>query len=508
MSSSSRFMRLAPAASLAFAITLPARAQSGDRALVYCANSSYWDYGFSQLQTALTGAGAAGMDLNTGTTLPSDLTPYRLIIVYGSEAGYGTAETALVAFYQAGGTLMGIGDGAGFSTAWSHLNGLTTALGLEINLVSAELGVGCAHEATVVAHPLTTGVSSIWIAYSSEVQGGTPLATYGSQPVLGVEGRFILCGDSNIISDGCFDDNYPFGSDDNLQFFQNVWDFAGEKLCGNSLVEAGEVCDDGNTEAGDYCSADCTAITGECGDGVTQTNEECDPGAGNFDDEPGGCGEGCVINGGAGGAGGVAGSSGAAGTGTAGAAGAAGAAGVAGSAGLAEAGSTGKAGGAGEAGVGGGSAASGGSGASAGSGGSGGSGATGARGGSGGSGATGASGGSGGSGATGARGGSGGSGATGASGGSGGRGGSGATGGSGGSAATGGRETGGRSGSSGAAGDAGDSGTGAHRSAGTVGGCGCRAAGSGQSQGALTALLLALGAAFGLARRRGRVTHR
>jgi cysteine-rich repeat protein len=50
-------------------------------------------------------------------------------------------------------------------------------------------------------------------------------------------------------------------------------------VCGNGIVEPGEVCDDGNTVSGDGCSADCTSDE-SCGNGIVDTDvgEQCDDG--------------------------------------------------------------------------------------------------------------------------------------------------------------------------------------------------------------------------------------
>ena len=48
-------------------------------------------------------------------------------------------------------------------------------------------------------------------------------------------------------------------------------------ICGDSVVEVGEMCDDSNTAENDMCSADCTSDR-TCGNGVTDPTlgEECD----------------------------------------------------------------------------------------------------------------------------------------------------------------------------------------------------------------------------------------
>ena len=50
-------------------------------------------------------------------------------------------------------------------------------------------------------------------------------------------------------------------------------------ICGNSIVETGEVCDDGNNVSGDGCSSDCLSDE-TCGNAIVDTavGEECDDG--------------------------------------------------------------------------------------------------------------------------------------------------------------------------------------------------------------------------------------
>jgi cysteine-rich repeat protein len=48
-------------------------------------------------------------------------------------------------------------------------------------------------------------------------------------------------------------------------------------VCGNGIVESGEVCDDGNTTSGDGCSATCQ-LESVCGNGAVESGEQCDDG--------------------------------------------------------------------------------------------------------------------------------------------------------------------------------------------------------------------------------------
>jgi cysteine-rich repeat protein len=58
-------------------------------------------------------------------------------------------------------------------------------------------------------------------------------------------------------------------------------------LCGNGVVDDGEVCDDGNTVSGDGCRRDCLKIE-VCGDGIIDANEGCDDGSSNGGSNSGG----------------------------------------------------------------------------------------------------------------------------------------------------------------------------------------------------------------------------
>jgi fibro-slime domain-containing protein len=68
-------------------------------------------------------------------------------------------------------------------------------------------------------------------------------------------------------------------------------DAAVPAVCGNAVLETGEVCDDGNTHGGDGCSADCTSLeigwlcaepgiscvhAQVCGNGILEVGETCD----------------------------------------------------------------------------------------------------------------------------------------------------------------------------------------------------------------------------------------
>lgn len=71
-------------------------------------------------------------------------------------------------------------------------------------------------------------------------------------------------------------------------------------ICGNGLIELGEVCDDNNNFSGDGCSLDCLS-TEDCGNAIVDLDEQCDDG--NFNPGDGcdaecrneeGCGNGVI----------------------------------------------------------------------------------------------------------------------------------------------------------------------------------------------------------------------
>lgn len=70
-------------------------------------------------------------------------------------------------------------------------------------------------------------------------------------------------------------------------------------LCGNGVIDDGEVCDDGNKEtefppyAAEDCMEDCSMVLATCNDGVMDPGEDCDDGNADSMD---GCTTSCTIN--------------------------------------------------------------------------------------------------------------------------------------------------------------------------------------------------------------------
>jgi MYXO-CTERM domain-containing protein len=170
-------------------------------------------------------------------------------------------------------------------------------------------GGGCEYNsddldpATIVDHPITTGVAMI---HANSYRGGasakadatvlalwsTPNPDFGPDPVVGFrqEGNACVVG-ITIFPDGSFNDF----SGDVYILFDNALEFSVECAspgpCGNGVLEDGELCDDGNFQNNDGCVTGC--VPASCGDGFTYLGvEPCDDGDGDNTDA---CLVGCVL---------------------------------------------------------------------------------------------------------------------------------------------------------------------------------------------------------------------
>src|SRR5690606_1499146 len=70
-------------------------------------------------------------------------------------------------------------------------------------------------------------------------------------------------------------------------------------LCGNGVIDEGEICDDGNKQteyppyAADDCIDDCSMVLATCNDGVVDPGEDCDDGNPDSKDA---CTTSCTVN--------------------------------------------------------------------------------------------------------------------------------------------------------------------------------------------------------------------
>jgi cysteine-rich repeat protein len=101
-----------------------------------------------------------------------------------------------------------------------------------------------------------------------------------------------VCGDS-IVSAGEACDDGPENSDTVPDACRTDCTLP---ACGDGVRDSGEGCDDGNQAGGDGCDAGCALERSEtCGDGVLDGGEECDAGDANSDTIPGACRTSCRL---------------------------------------------------------------------------------------------------------------------------------------------------------------------------------------------------------------------
>jgi hypothetical protein len=170
---------------------------------VYNGNSST-DEGYTKFGTA------AGRPVSSSATLPADLSPYACVVLPVNAAAFSAGQiTTFSTYVNGGGTLIALGENAGFAAANTNLTAVSTGLGAGMTVVGDTLS---GPTTNIVASPLTAGMTSFGYTAAGHVTisaPGQPLIYNlgaGTQPaivgtaVLGA-GLFVLSGDSNAFSD-------------------------------------------------------------------------------------------------------------------------------------------------------------------------------------------------------------------------------------------------------------------------------------------------------------------
>ncbi|WP_437938015.1 lamin tail domain-containing protein [Sorangium sp. So ce341] len=119
------------------------------------------------------------------------------------------------------------------------------------------------HRSTRFARLMAVLVGLVfWNGCGDDDGGDTPAGVCGD----GVVDAGEVCDDGNTAEgDGCSPTCHPEG--------------APQPRCGDGALDAGEACDDGNTDGGDGCSSACEIeVPPRCGDGVVDPGEQCDDG--------------------------------------------------------------------------------------------------------------------------------------------------------------------------------------------------------------------------------------
>ena len=119
-------------------------------------------------------AGCAG-HAGAVTSVPSSLSPFRVVVVNNPKSWLTSADVGLLkAFIQSGRRLVLVGDHCkyGCFVDQARLDQVFATLGLHMSYDGTE-GVTSGAAVTVVPHPLTVGVSTVFFEYSGGLTGLT-----------------------------------------------------------------------------------------------------------------------------------------------------------------------------------------------------------------------------------------------------------------------------------------------------------------------------------------------
>jgi hypothetical protein len=237
---------------LLFTLLLPsaAVAQTGDKVLWYVGNDGYDTYGFTELESALLGAGASAVE--QVISWPGDLTDYRIVTLFVSGTAYDAGQlTDVQAYVDGGGLLVVVVEHENLApAALAVQNGVLDHLGLGSDFLGANFGCGCGNlGVTDEDHAFTDGVPTLAYSCTSTVDldpSAHVLATGNAAEVLlAIEGNVLLSTDGNLWNDACAQ------VANNATFFANLFagwcDLDGDgfdrDLCG------GDDCDDDDPAA-------------------------------------------------------------------------------------------------------------------------------------------------------------------------------------------------------------------------------------------------------------------
>lgn len=133
--------------------------------------------------------------------------------------------------------------------------------------------IGCSQGATAVDGPVTFGPGT---ADPSESSGGLDT---GDSSTGALDTGGVATSDVDTTSTGAAittETTGDSGDDEPMPTDTTGEEPPAEPVCGDGVVEGGELCDDGNASDSDGCTTTCTVTS--CGDGALQDSEQCDDG--------------------------------------------------------------------------------------------------------------------------------------------------------------------------------------------------------------------------------------
>jgi hypothetical protein len=278
------------AALLASLAIAPASAASADVLVYYNQDIVGSTTAFSGMSNAITGAGGtiSWTSVRGTTAWPTSYSSsVKLIIFVLPPDSFNSAEAAAVAnVVRYGGRVVVMGDwddgsAVTFSAENGFANSLLSAMGMSMRIQGSLLlaGTTCSSAATIQSDSLTSGVSTLYVASSSYVTGGTSLLSFAGVDLVQVEELpgaagsrdpydVIVSGDTNIFLDTC---TGASSTGANYTFWENLYTGLCPDDDGDGYTDdtcGGSDCDDADSSSYPSASETCDGADNDC-DGAT-----------------------------------------------------------------------------------------------------------------------------------------------------------------------------------------------------------------------------------------------
>lgn len=265
---------------LLLSASLAGPAWAGDVFLYY--NSTYITAAnVRDLVNAMEGVGAS-VDTSTSSSWRTSYSGYKMAIFLLPAATFNSTQgSALTSLVSGGGRVVVAGDwqsgAGGFVTESTHANTMLSRMGVSARVGSTTVaGTGCTSSSmSIASDQLTDGVSSLSIAASNSVSGGTTLLSHSGTVVLAVDqpssvsdGRtpydVLVSGDVNLFLNDC---SGSTSTGANWTLWENLYLGLCQDGDGDGFKDAdcgGDDCDDSRASVYPGASETCNSRDDDC----------------------------------------------------------------------------------------------------------------------------------------------------------------------------------------------------------------------------------------------------